>query len=136
MSKHRVPRLPPLVKSTIRSGVLSSHPKRADPIYHLPEHDVWRAAVLRRAGYRCEAIEQGKRCPKAAPEHRLFADHILEVSDGGARYDTANGAAVITPSRRCASAPDAPRNHRRGWGFNSLRTRPQEPHAPHSRIFF
>lgn len=84
-------KLPPLIKSKIATGVVSRSPKRADPIYHLPEHRAWRDAVIEQAGHRCEAMDNGRRCTKAAPNHRLFADHIVEVSDGGARYNLANG---------------------------------------------
>jgi len=47
--------------------------------------------VLSRAGYRCEWIEDGKRREKAAPQHRLFADRIMERRDGGDRFDPNNG---------------------------------------------
>jgi 5-methylcytosine-specific restriction protein A len=66
-------------------------PKVADAELLSPEHRVWRAQVLRNAGYRCEATDQGQRCPKAAPTHRMFADHIRERRDGGAPFDPHNG---------------------------------------------
>lgn len=66
-------------------------PKQADPFYLSPEYRAWREAVIARAGRRCEARRDGWRCTKAEPTHRMFADHIREVSDGGARYDPANG---------------------------------------------
>ncbi|HEV7251689.1 MAG TPA: HNH endonuclease [Mesorhizobium sp.] len=65
-------------------------PKKADPELKTPEHRAWRAEVLRRAGNRCEAVEDGRRCPVSAPV-RLFADHIEERKDGGAHLDPANG---------------------------------------------
>lgn len=64
--------------------------KRADPELLTPEHRAWRAEVLRRAGYRCEAVDDGRRCRVSAPS-RLFADHIRERKDGGAPLDPANG---------------------------------------------
>jgi 5-methylcytosine-specific restriction enzyme A len=66
-------------------------PKAADAIYLTAEHRSWRAKVIARAGGRCQAVEHGQRCRKAAPEHRMFADHIREVSDGGLALDVANG---------------------------------------------
>jgi len=66
-------------------------PKRADPFYQSDEHLQFRQAVLTRAGHRCEWIENGQRCSKAAPQHRLFANHIVERRDGGAELDPANG---------------------------------------------
>src|SRR5690349_5841984 len=67
--------------------------KRADPFYLTPEYREWREAVISRAGRRCEDLDErtGQRCPKAEPRHRMFADHVREVKDGGAKYDPANG---------------------------------------------
>lgn len=65
--------------------------KVADAELLTPEHRAWRAAVLKRAGYRCEWIEAGKRCTKAAPTDRLIADHVIERKDSGAPLDPVNG---------------------------------------------
>jgi hypothetical protein len=66
--------------------------KKAASIYQTPEFKAWRAAVVERAGGRCEAINpDGKRCWKAAPYHRMFADHRREIRDGGAPFDVENG---------------------------------------------
>jgi len=59
--------------------------KTADPWYHTPEHRAWRAAVIGRAGGRCE----WPGCDRA--ERRMFADHIGELKDGGAALDLRNG---------------------------------------------
>lgn len=86
----RIKMLSPLVPMS--SGrTVQVEPKRVDPHYLSPEHKQWRETVLRNAGYRCEAIEDGKRCTRAAPAHRLFADHKVELKDSGAAYDPANG---------------------------------------------
>lgn len=65
--------------------------KTVDPFYLSPEYREWRDLVIRRAGGRCEAVDQGKRCIKAQPQYRMFADHIRERRDGGAQLDPANG---------------------------------------------
>jgi 5-methylcytosine-specific restriction protein A len=83
-------RMPPLVK-TLQSGVMRQQATKVDPLYVSAEHRVWRTAVCNRAGWRCEAIEDGQRCIKAAPARRMFADHIDEVSDTGALFDLRNG---------------------------------------------
>lgn len=70
---------------------IAAPPKQAKPIYLSAEHRAWREEVIVRAGARCEAIDNGRRCHKAAPRHRMFADHIVEVEDDGARFDVANG---------------------------------------------
>jgi 5-methylcytosine-specific restriction protein A len=66
-------------------------PKVARQIYSSPEFKTWREAVIARAGRQCEAVESGKRCTKAEPRNRMFADHRDEVRDGGALYDVDNG---------------------------------------------
>jgi 5-methylcytosine-specific restriction enzyme A len=65
--------------------------KRADAIYATPEYRAWRARVIRHAGARCEWVERGQRCIKAEPLHRMFADHRVELRDGGAPFDPMNG---------------------------------------------
>ena len=81
-------RLPILDTRTARH-----EPKRADPELLTPEHRAWRQAVMHRAGWRCEAVENGYRCTAAHPV-RLFADHIAERKDGGAALDPDNGMAL------------------------------------------
>jgi 5-methylcytosine-specific restriction enzyme A len=66
--------------------------KIADPQYATPAFRAWRALVVKRADHRCEATDpQGHRCTRAEPKHRMFADHIVEVRDGGALLDPSNG---------------------------------------------
>lgn len=65
--------------------------KAADRELLTAEHRAWRNAVVDRAGHRCEWFVHGVRCDRAAPAHRLFADHIVERKDGGAALDVANG---------------------------------------------
>jgi 5-methylcytosine-specific restriction enzyme A len=77
--------------ATLDTRTVKTSRKEADPELLTPEHRAWRDAVLRRAGHRCEWVERGQRCTKAAPAHRMFADHIVERRDGGALYDPANG---------------------------------------------
>ena len=55
------------------------------------QYRTWRREVMRRAGNRCQWVEGGVRCGRAAPAHRLFADHIVERKDGGALFDPSNG---------------------------------------------
>lgn len=64
--------------------------KRADAELLTPEHKAWRIAVIKRAGWRCEAVENGQRCEVKHPA-RLFADHVQERKDGGAALDVGNG---------------------------------------------
>lgn len=54
----------------------------------------WRDAVVRRAGGRCQWVENGQRCTKGEPHHRMFADHVHEISDGGDPFDVNNGCCM------------------------------------------
>ena len=74
--------------STLDTRTAQPPPKVADPELLTPEHRRWRAEVIRRAGGMC----QGKGCGRTGV--RLFADHIVERQDGGARLDPANGQAM------------------------------------------
>ncbi len=61
-------------------------PKQPDPHYSSTAHRTWRAAVIARAGHACQ------RCGRRGV--RLFADHIVELRDGGAALDVTNGQAL------------------------------------------
>ncbi len=60
--------------------------KLPDPHYGSTAHRDWRAAVLARAGHACQ------RCGRLGV--RLFADHVVELRDGGAALDVTNGQAL------------------------------------------
>jgi len=70
-------------------------PKTPDPHYATPEHKAWRDKVLERAGYACQDPQHPPGRPRSGI--RLFADHIRELRDDGARFDLDNGMA------RCGS---------------------------------
>lgn len=72
------------------STFLDTGPKKVDDHYNSPEHKAWRLKVMQNAGWRCQAPGCGKR----SPENRLFADHIVELKDGGLPFDPANGQAL------------------------------------------
>jgi len=86
----RIPVLDPLVPKG-DGRTIRPEPKCTDPFYHSTAHGQFRIAVLKRAGFRCEWIEDGRRCSKSAPQHRLFADHIRERRDRGDPTDPSNG---------------------------------------------
>lgn len=72
-------------------------PKVADPELLTAEHRAWRLVVCRRAGWRCEWVEQGQRCKRSSANgDRMLADHIIERDDGGALYDPSNGQCLCT----------------------------------------
>ena len=86
--------------------------KTADAVYSDPRYGAWREAVIGRAGGVCQ--HQG--C--ARQERRMFADHIVEIRDGGAVFDPANGQCLcgkhhtlktIAERRRRLVQPRAPK---------------------------
>ena len=70
-----------------RSGVADTRtvkpaPKAADPFYHSAEWTELRRTVIRMRGARCQD------CGRT--DGRLFADHVVELKDGGAALDPTN----------------------------------------------
>jgi 5-methylcytosine-specific restriction enzyme A len=87
----RLRQLPSLVRA-IDTRAVRPPPRQPEPHYNTAAHVVWAREVVQRAGGRCEAVDRyGLRCTKAAPFHRMFADHRIEVRDGGALLDLSNG---------------------------------------------
>jgi hypothetical protein len=86
-------KLTPFIRTTVDARAVRPQAKTTDPFYLTQEYRAWRAKVIRNAGRRCQAIDDsnGWRCTKAEPYHRMFADHVVEIIDGGVRYDLANG---------------------------------------------
>ena len=103
--------LGPLVRSldtrTTKPPPRDKSPKQRNPIYNTREFQAWRGRVIARAGARCEAVDDhGNRCSRAYPEHRVYADHIIELRDGGQPFDVANGSAFV--HRTTSSRPIRP----------------------------
>lgn len=69
------------------TSIAKMAPKVAAPVYQTADHKRWRQLVIARSGGRC----QGKGPHSAS---RLYADHIVEIRDGGAPLDLANGQAL------------------------------------------
>jgi 5-methylcytosine-specific restriction enzyme A len=89
--KGKLSALRPMVRS-VDTRTVRLPPKQKAPIYNSPEFIAWRTMVLRRAGYRCEAIDShGHRCSRGRPEYTVYADHVVELSDGGSLTDVSNG---------------------------------------------
>jgi 5-methylcytosine-specific restriction endonuclease McrA len=66
--------------------------KPVDPWYRTPQHREWAKAVVERAGHQCQDPEHDPRQARRAS--RLFADHIVELQDGGSALDLRNGMAL------------------------------------------
>lgn len=79
---------------TANARRVSVAPKVADDIYSTPEYQAWRDRVVKLADGYCQDRECKE--PNRKPS-RLFADHVVELRDGGAPFDVNNGLA------RCGS---------------------------------
>jgi 5-methylcytosine-specific restriction protein A len=91
LSMAKLRTIAPLVR-TLDTHTTRLPPRQTDPIYNTPEFQAWRAQVVARADGRCEAIDPyGHRCSRTWPEHRMYADHIVELRDGGQPFDLNNG---------------------------------------------
>jgi 5-methylcytosine-specific restriction protein A len=89
MPKLRI--LGPIVRA-LDTSTTKLPPKQAESVYGTPQYRAWRAQIVVRAGARCEAMDNHwRRCPNAWPEHRMYADHVVELRDGGKAFDINNG---------------------------------------------
>jgi 5-methylcytosine-specific restriction enzyme A len=86
----RLRRLTPVIR-TVDTRTTRPPQKRNLAIYVTPQFRAWRAQVVARAGNRCEYVEDWQRCSRAHPTHRMYADHIVELRDGGHPFDLSNG---------------------------------------------
>jgi 5-methylcytosine-specific restriction protein A len=66
-------------------------PKVADPHYRTQAHRDWSVGVIQRAAGRCE--DPACHTPRRIGT-RLFADHVVELADGGAPFELSNGMAL------------------------------------------
>ncbi len=85
-------------------SIARTSPKRTDAHYGSAEHAEWAEKVKKRDGYRC--VDPDCKGPHY-PCQKVYADHIVEVKDGGAKFDVDNG---IT---RCASSHTSKTNRER-----------------------
>jgi 5-methylcytosine-specific restriction enzyme A len=90
--------------------------KALDPVYNSPEFQAWRAMVVARAGGQCQALVNGVRCTKAAPHHRMYADHIVELRDGGSLTDPSNGQCLCKSHHEIKTAAARKRRLQTGGG--------------------
>ena len=104
--------------TTLDTRTVKPQSKQADPHYLSPEHRAWRQTVCDRAGWRCEWIdERGRRCAKAAPWHRMFADHKKERLDApDSELDPANGWCLCGAHHSLKTAQEREKRLLKGWG--------------------
>jgi hypothetical protein len=107
-----IKRLQPLAKRFV-NGAVARETKQADAYYLTPQHRAWCRYIVMRAGRRCEAIDGGLRCTKAWPQHRLFADHVVELQDGGAPLDPNNGQCLCSSHHNIKTMRERAKRHGR-----------------------
>lgn len=79
-------RIPAFKAPRLRVKRVENRPNAAARGYCDNAHKKWRMAVLVRDAYQCQS------CGKICGGHRdAHADHILPISQGGARYELENG---------------------------------------------
>ena len=87
----------------------SNRPTAAERGYCDKRHKAWRQAVLTAAAWQCQAC--GRVC---ADKLEAQADHIIPISEGGARYDVANGQCLCI---RCHGRKTRGEQQRQGKGY-------------------
>lgn len=124
----RLRMLAPKVQN-ISTSAIKAVPKIKNSFYDSPAFRAWRTQVVARAGARCEAVDNGQRCTKAWPQHRMYADHVHELRDGGAALDPANGQCL------CASHHEIKTHNvrRMGPAWTGSPTKPNLP-RPSCRV--
>jgi 5-methylcytosine-specific restriction endonuclease McrA len=88
---------PPRLRTAARRDE-SGRPNAAARGYCDKAHRLWRQAVLNKCNWQCVD------CKRVAHGREMHADHVVPISQGGARYDVANGEArcVNCHSRKTA----------------------------------
>lgn len=79
--------LGPLVR-VIDTRCAASAVKRTDPFYSTPEWRQFQSQIIAERGRVCEDPTCDGRTHK--PGMRVFADHLVELQDGGAPFDPRN----------------------------------------------
>jgi 5-methylcytosine-specific restriction endonuclease McrA len=94
----RIPTHRPLRLRTAARRDESGRPNAAARGYCDKAHRRWRQAVLTKCAWQCVD------CGRVATGREMHADHAVPISQGGARYDVANGEARCV---RCHSSKTA-----------------------------
>ncbi len=106
----RIPAFRPPRLRTAAKRDESGRPNAAARGYCDKAHRLWRQAVLNKCNWQCVD------CKRVAHGREMHADHVVPISQGGARYDVANGEArcVNCHSRKTAKEYAAKCNSGRG----------------------
>jgi 5-methylcytosine-specific restriction protein A len=93
--------------ASIDTRAVKPPPKQAAPIYSTPEYQAWRAKVIERARGICQVPGCGR------GEHRMYADHIVELQDGGEPFDVANGQCLCGKHHTLKTNAERAKRHAR-----------------------
>ncbi len=91
---------------TTAGARLRAPSKQTDPVYRTSAHRRWAEAVVQHAGGRCEGC--------GVPGKTLYADHIVELKDGGNPTDPLNGQALCGSCRGKKTAGSRANRHKGG----------------------
>jgi 5-methylcytosine-specific restriction protein A len=73
---------------TVRPTRVQQRPRDNAPFYSTPEWRTLVAQIISRRGRRCEKCHRSQK--EDGSPVRIFADHIVELNDGGAKLDPNN----------------------------------------------
>jgi 5-methylcytosine-specific restriction protein A len=76
------------LKPSTRTSVVMVREKKAEPFYLSPEWKALMRQLIKVRGRRCEDAEHDPSKPRDGV--RIYGDHVVELSDGGAKLDPRN----------------------------------------------
>jgi 5-methylcytosine-specific restriction protein A len=76
------------LKPSARTSVVMVREKKAEPFYLSPEWKALMRELIRVRGRRCQDAEHDPLLPRDGV--RIYGDHVVELSDGGAKLDPRN----------------------------------------------
>jgi 5-methylcytosine-specific restriction enzyme A len=103
------------LKPSTRQSLVMVREKKAEPFYLSPEWKALMRHLIKVRGRRCEDTEHDRTKPREGV--RLYGDHVIEISDGGARLDPSNIMLRCAPCHGRKTA--AERAKRARWGGGS-----------------
>ena len=101
MARTRIPIAKPRIPVTDTRRVKPASQRTR--YYQTQAHRDWADAVIARAGGKCQGARHEGPNP---PNGRLYADHIIELKDGGAALDPANGQALCGACHQAKGAAE------------------------------
>jgi 5-methylcytosine-specific restriction protein A len=105
----KTPRLSMLGNRVGSIGRLAGADKQTKPLYGSSEWKAFIAGIIRDRGRRCE--DPACKTPNRAAGQRVYGDHIVELSDGGAQFDPHNTMLRCAPCHGAKTARERARRN-------------------------